>query len=392
MLLYVSWNSTTQNGDTEGNIKKGEREMATIDFGGVKERVVMRKEFPMGRARKILKKETIAIIGYGVQGPAQALNLKDNGFNVIIGQAKAFRKDWNRAKKDGWVPGKTLFDIEEAARRGTVIQMLVTDAAQKVIWPTIKKCLNPGDALYFSHGFSIVYKDQTKIIPSADVDVIMVAPKGSGTSVRRNFLSGAGINSSYAVYQDATGRAEERCLALGIGIGSGYLFPTTFESEVYSDLTGERGVLMGALAGVMEAQYDTLRSHGHSPSEAFNETVEELTQSLIRLVDENGMDWMFSNCSATAQRGALDWRPKFKKAVLPVFKDLYKSVKSGKETRRVISACGKKNYKELLDKELSVMGNSEMWRAGKAVRSLRPKEKAKTITKATKGVKGRKGN
>jgi len=363
--------------------------MATIDFGGVKEKVVMRREFPMSRARRVLKKETIAIIGYGVQGPAQALNLKDNGFKVIIGQSKAFRKDWNRAKKDGWVPGKTLFDIEEAAKRGTVIQMLVTDAAQRTIWPTIKKCLNPGDALYFSHGFSIVYRDQTGVIPPDDVDVIMVAPKGSGTSVRRNFLSGAGINSSYAVHRDATGHAKERCLALGIGIGSGYLFPTTFEGEVHSDLTGERGILMGALAGVMEAQYDTLRKNGHSPSEAFNETVEELTQSLIRLVDENGMDWMFSNCSATAQRGALDWRPKFKKATLPVFKELYRAVKSGKETRRVISACGKKNYKELLDKELAQMGDSEMWRTGTAVRKLRPREKAKAITRKTKGISGR---
>ena len=363
--------------------------MATIDFGGVKEKVVMRKEFPMSKARRALRNEVIAIIGYGVQGPAQALNLKDNGFKVIIGQAKQFKKDWNRAKKDGWVPGKTLFDIEEAARRGTVIQMLVTDAAQRVIWPRIRKCLNPGDALYFSHGFSIVYRDQTKVIPPADVDVIMVAPKGSGTSVRRNFLSGAGINSSYAVHQDATGRAKERCLALGIGIGSGYLFPTTFEGEVYSDLTGERGILMGALAGVMEAQYDTLRKNGHSPSEAFNETVEELTQSLIRLVDENGMDWMFSNCSATAQRGALDWRPRFKKAALPVFKELYKAVRSGKETRRVISACGKKNYKELLDKELAAMGSSEMWQTGAAVRGLRPKEKARTITRKTKGISGR---
>jgi ketol-acid reductoisomerase len=366
--------------------------VARIDFGGTKETVVTRKEFSLAKARKVLKKETIAIIGYGVQGPAQALNLKDNGFNVIIGQAKAFKKDWNRAKKDGWVPGKTLFDIEEAATRGTVIQMLVTDAAQRVIWPTIQKCLNPGDALYFSHGFSITYKKQTKIVPPKDVDVILVAPKGSGTSVRRNFLSGAGINSSFAVFQDATGNAEERCIALGIGIGSGYLFPTTFDSEVYSDLTGERGILMGALAGVMEAQYDVLRKHGHSPSEAFNETVEELTQSLIRLVDENGMDWMFSNCSATAQRGALDWRPKFKKAVTPVFKELYQRVRNGKETERVLRICGKENYKEILDGELSAMGSSEMWRAGAAVRSLRPKEKAKVITKATKGIGGRKSN
>ena len=364
--------------------------MARIDFGGVREEVVMRKEFPMSKARGVLKGETIAVIGYGVQGPAQSLNMKDNGFPVIIGQSRKFRKDWDRAVRDGWKPGKTLFDIDEAARRGTIIQMLVSDAAQKEIWPVIKKNLHPGDALYFSHGFSIVYKDQTKVIPPKDVDVIMVAPKGSGTSVRRNFLSGAGINSSFAVFQDATGRARQRCIALGIAVGSGYLFPTTFQNEVHSDLTGERGVLMGALAGIMEAQYDTLRAHGHSPSEAFNETVEELTQSLIRLVDENGMDWMYSNCSATAQRGALDWKPKFKKAVLPVFKELYKRVTTGAETRRVISTCGKTGYQQRLTEELAKMGNSEMWLAGKATRSLRPKEKAKKVTKATKGVAGRK--
>jgi ketol-acid reductoisomerase len=366
--------------------------MALIDFGGVKEQVVMRKEFPMTKARKVLRNETIAVIGYGVQGPAQALNMKDNGFNVIIGQSKAFKKDWNRAQADGWRPGRDLFDIEEAAERGTIIEMLVSDAAQKAIWPTIKKLLNPGDALYFSHGFSIVYKNQTKVVPPKDVDVIMVAPKGSGTSLRRNFLSGAGINASFAVYQDASGRATDRCIALGIAIGSGYLFPTTFKHEVHSDLTGERGVLMGALAGVMEAQYDVLRRKGHSPSEAFNETVEELTESLIRLVSENGMDWMYANCSATAQRGALDWKPKFKRAVLPVFKDLYARVASGAETRRVLTACGKPDYQRQLTEELGAMGNSEMWMAGKATRALRPKEPAKTISKTTKGIRGRASN
>lgn len=366
--------------------------MALIDFGGVKEEVIVRKEFPMSRARKVLKKEVIAVLGYGVQGPAQSLNLRDNGFNVIIGQASAFKKDWDRAIKDGWVPGKTLFEIDEAVRRGTIIQMLVSDAAQRAIWPVVKANLKAGDALYFSHGFSIVYSSQTKVIPPPEVDVIMVAPKGSGTSVRRNFLSGAGINSSFAVFQDATGRAQERCLAVGIGIGSGYLFPTTFEHEVSSDLTGERGVLMGALAGVMEAQYDVLREHGHTPSEAFNETVEELTQSLIRLVDEKGMDWMYSNCSATAQRGALDWKPRFKKAVMPVFKALYKRVVTGKEAGRVLEACSQPNYAELVTKELNEIGNSEMWRAGKAVRALRPKEAAKEVVKGTKGVSGRASN
>lgn len=366
--------------------------MAIVDFGGLKEKVVMRKEFPIAKARRILKSETIAVIGYGVQGPAQSLNMKDNGFKVIVGQSKEFKKDWDRAKNDGWKPGKDLFDIEEAAQRGTIVEMLVSDAAQKAIWPVIKKNLNPGDALYFSHGFSIVYKDQTKVIPPEDVDVIMVAPKGSGTSLRRNFLSGAGINASFAIYQDATGRARDRCMALGIAIGSGYLFPTTFKHEVYSDLTGERGVLMGALAGIMEAQYEIFRKNGHSPSEAFNETVEELTQSLIRLVDENGMDWMYLNCSATAQRGALDWKPKFKKAVMPVFKEIYRRVKSGEETRRVLSTCGRSNYQEQLTEELNAMANSEMWLAGKATRALRPKETAKKVSKTTKGIAGRKVN
>jgi ketol-acid reductoisomerase len=349
--------------------------MANIDFGGTEEEVTTVEEFPLEKAREVLKDETVAVIGYGVQGPGQSMNMKDNGIKVIVGQAKAFKNDWDRAVDDGWVPGETLFDIEEAAKQGTIIQMLVTDAAQKAIWPVIKQSLNPGDALYFSHGFSIVYKDQTQVIPPENIDVIMVAPKGSGTSVRRNFLAGSGINSSYAVFQDYTGRAKERTLAVGIAIGSGYLFPTTFENEVHSDLVGERGVLMGCLAGVMEAQYNVLRKNGHSPSEAFNETVEELTQSLIRLVDENGMDWMYSNCSATAQRGALDWRHRFRDAVDPVFEELYKSVVSGKETAIVMKANSAPDYKERLQKELDEIKNSEMWRAGAAVRSLRPQNR-----------------
>jgi ketol-acid reductoisomerase len=347
--------------------------MAKINFGGVIEDVVTREEFSLEKARDILKNETIAVIGYGVQGPAQSLNMRDNGFKVIIGQSPDFKEDWAKAVKDGWVPGKTLFPIEEAADKGTIIQYLVSDAAQRAIWPVIKPHLSKGKALYFSHGFSITYKEQTQVVPPSDIDVILVAPKGSGTSVRRNFLAGTGINSSFAIFQDATGKAKERTLAIGIAIGSGYLFPTTFEQEVYSDLTGERGVLMGALAGIMEAQYQVLRSHGHSPSEAFNETVEELTQSLIRLVDENGMDWMYSNCSATAQRGALDWKPKFRDAVLPVFKTLYEAVKSGAETKRVLESTGALNYKEGLNKELKEIHDSEMWQAGAQVRKLRPK-------------------
>ncbi|PKO03302.1 MAG: ketol-acid reductoisomerase [Chloroflexi bacterium HGW-Chloroflexi-5] len=345
--------------------------MAKINFGGVIEDVVTREEFPLSRAQEVLKNEVVAVLGYGVQGPAQSLNMRDNGINVIIGQ-KENLPEWDKAIKDGWVPGKTLFSLEEATKRGTIIQFLVSDAAQKMIWPIVKPFINEGDAIYFSHGFSIVYADQTGVIAPENVDVILVAPKGSGTSVRRNFLDGSGINSSMAVFQDFTGRAMERTMAVGIAVGSGYLFPTTFEQEVYSDLTGERGVLMGALAGVMEAQYDTLRKYGHSPSEAFNETVEELTQSLIRLVAENGMDWMYANCSTTAQRGALDWRPEFKKATLPVFEKLYNSVKTGEETRITIEANSKPDYQVKLSAELKEIHDSEMWQTGATVRSLRP--------------------
>jgi ketol-acid reductoisomerase len=345
--------------------------MAKINFGGVVEDVVTRDEFSLDYARGVLKNEVVAVLGYGVQGPAQSLNMRDNGINVIIGQ-KSGSPSYDKAVKDGWVPGKTLFSLEEAAGRGTVIQYLVSDAGQMMIWSKIRPYLTKGKALYFSHGFGIVFNDQTGIVPPKDIDVILVAPKGSGRSVRINFLNGSGINASYAIEQDATGRAKEKALALGIALGAGYLFPTTFANEVHSDLTGERGILMGALAGVMEAQYNELRKHGHSPSEAFNETVEELTQSLIRLVGENGMDWMYANCSTTAQRGALDWRHEFRKATEPVFARLYKSVISGNETRITLAANSAPDYKEKLAAELKEIHDSEMWQTGAAVRSLRP--------------------
>lgn len=352
--------------------------MAKINFGGTIEEVVTREEFPLSKAQETLKEETIAVIGYGVQGPGQALNLKDNGINVIIGQRKD-SKTWDKAVADGWVPGETLFEIEEAAEKGTIIQYLLSDAGQITLWPTIKKHLTPGKALYFSHGFGITYKDQTGIVAPENVDVILVAPKGSGTSLRRLFLEGKGLNSSFAIHQDATGKARDRAIALGIGVGSGYLFETDFRKEVFSDLTGERGTLMGAIQGIFAAQYEVLRNNGHSPSEAFNETVEELTQSLMPLVAENGMDWMYANCSTTAQRGALDWWKKFRDATLPVFNELYDSVSTGKESQRSIDSNSKADYRVKLDAELKELQDSEMWQAGKAVRGLRPENQAEEI-------------
>lgn len=345
--------------------------MTKIHFGKIAETVITREEFPLKKSLNTLKNKTIAVIGYGVQGPAQALNLQDNGFSVIIGQRKN-SATWEKAQKDGWIEGKTLFPIVEATKKADIICYLLSDAAQIELWPTIKPHLTPGKTLYFSHGFAVTYSKQTGIIPPKDIDVILIAPKGTGTTLRRIFLEGRGVNSSFAIYQNPSGKAEETAKAIGIGIGSGFLFPTTFEKEVFSDLTGERGVLMGAIAGIMEAQFELLRKKGHTPSEAFNETVEELTQSLIPLISENGMDWMFANCSTTAQRGALDWKVKFKKATAPVFKELYESVASGKEAEIVIKKNSKKDYREKLEKELKIMHDSELWQAGKKVRELRP--------------------
>jgi len=345
--------------------------MTKMKFGDVEENVVTRVEFPLKKAQVILKDETVAVLGYGVQGPGQALNMKDNGINVIVGQRRG-SKSWDKAITDGWVENETLFELDEAAKRGTIILYLLSDAGQKAYWPKLKPNLTAGKTLYFSHGFGITYSHETGIIPPADIDVVLVAPKGSGLTVRRNFLDGSGINSSFAVHQDFSGQASEKAKALGIAVGSGYLFETTFKNEVYSDLTGERGILVGALEGLFEAQYNELRKHGHSPSESFNETVEELTQSLIRLVGENGMDWMLANISTTAQRGALDWKDKFRDATVPVFEELYSEVENGNEARRTLEKNSDPNYRVELEKELETLSNLELWRAGKKVRELRP--------------------
>ncbi|MBI3832094.1 MAG: ketol-acid reductoisomerase [Planctomycetes bacterium] len=345
--------------------------MKTFTIGGVEETVIERTDVPPSELKKVLSKETVAVIGYGTQGRGQALNLRDNGVRTIVAVRPG--KSFELAKSDGWVPGKTLFsDIAEAVRKATVVEYLLSDAGQKANWATIRANLQEGAALYFSHGFSIVFRDQTGVVPPANVDVILVAPKGSGTTVRRLFLEGRGINASFAVEQDYTGRARERAVALGIAIGAGYLFETSFRNEVLSDLTGERGVLMGAIYGLMRAQYQILRKMGHTPSEAFNETVEEATQSLYPLIGENGMDWMYANCSTTAQRGALDWCKKFEEAAIPVFDELYEEVRSGRETARVLEANSRPDYHQQLQKELAEVRGDEIWQIGAIVRNLRP--------------------
>ncbi|KAI0716892.1 ketol-acid reductoisomerase [Earliella scabrosa] len=349
----------------------GTRGMKTLDFAGTKEVVYERSDWPLAKLQDYFKNDTLALIGYGSQGHGQGLNARDNGLNVIVGVREG-GESWKQAIEDGWVPGKTLFPIEEAINRGTIIMNLLSDAAQSQTWPTIKPLITKGKTLYFSHGFSVVYKEDTKVEAPPDVDVILVAPKGSGRTVRTLFKEGRGINSSIAVWQDVTGKAKEKAVALGVAVGSGYMYETTFEKEVYSDLYGERGVLMGAIQGLFLAQYKVLRKNGHTPSEAFNETVEEATQSLYPLIGQYGMDYMFNACSTTARRGALDWAKVFEETNLPVFERLYESVKNGSETRRSLEFNGRSTYREDLAKELKEIDEQEIWRAGKVVRSLRP--------------------
>ncbi|KAF1809682.1 acetohydroxy-acid reductoisomerase-like protein [Eremomyces bilateralis CBS 781.70] len=347
------------------------RGVKTIDFAGTKEKVYEREDWPREKLLEYFKNDTLALIGYGSQGHGQGLNLRDNGLNVIIG----VRKDgtsWKEAQQDGWVPGKNLFDIDEAITRGTIIMNLLSDAAQKETWAHIKPQLTKGKTLYFSHGFSPVFKHLTTVEVPKDIDVILVAPKGSGRTVRTLFKEGRGINSSVAVFQDVTGKAEEKAVALGVAVGSGYLYKTTFEKEVYSDLYGERGCLMGGIHGMFLAQYEVLRERGHSPSEAFNETVEEATQSLYPLIGANGMDYMYAACSTTARRGAIDWSKKFREALKPVFNELYDRVADGSETQRSLDYNSRPDYRELYEKEMKEIQDLEIWRAGKAVRSLRP--------------------
>lgn len=343
------------------------RGIKTIDFAGTKETVYEREDWPREKLQEFFKNDTLALIGYGSQGHGQGLNLRDQGLNVIVGVRKN-GASWKEAVQDGWVEGKNLFDVNTAIEKGTVIMNLLSDAAQSETWPAIKPLITKGKTLYFSHGFSPVFKDLTKVDVPKDVDVILVAPKGSGRTVRTLFREGRGINSSIAVYQNVTGQAKEKAIAMGVAVGSGYLYETTFEKEVYSDLYGERGCLMGGIHGMFLAQYEVLRERGHSPSEAFNETVEEATQSLYPLIGANGMDWMYAACSTTARRGAIDWSSRFKDNLKPLFNELYDSVRDGTETKRSLDYNSQKDYREKYEKEMQDIRELEIWRAGKAVR------------------------
>ena len=341
-----------------------------IDFCGFVEDITTRKEFPLERASETLKEDVISVLGYGSQGPGQAMNLRDNGFNVIVGQ----RKDsptWQKAIDDGWIPGETLFSLEEAAKKGTIISYLLSDAAQPLIWPRIKKYVD-GKTLYVSHGFPIHFSELTKIVPSPNTDVVMVAPKGAGLSVRRNFLNGSGINASYAVYQDASGQALEKAKSMGIGIGAGYLFPTTCEREVVSDHVGERAILLGELWALAESSYISLRNNEKlSPEDAFVQSSEQLTQVILPSIGKNGAEDIYRQAQAKGElQTVLKYQEDIRNGVLPLMEDLYQSCASGKEAEIALESNIKQNYRDDLNKELSAIDNSEIWSIGKKIRDI----------------------
>lgn len=343
--------------------------MKTFQVNGISETVLERSDFPADWVRAVLAGEKLAVLGYGTQGRAQALNLRDAGYSVILGQRPGPSHDL--ARQDGWREGQDLLPLAAAAERGTVLFYLLSDAGQRDFWPALLPLLTPGKALVFAHGFSLAYADQTGVRPPANVDVLLVAPKGSGTTLRRSFVEGRFLNVGFSVHQPATARANARCLALCHAIGGLNFFETTPRSETTCDLVGERGTLLGAIYGLWLAQYEVLRANGHSPLEAFNESVEEALSSLYPLIHERGIDWMYANCSTTAQRGALDWHLRFRDALLPLFAELYQAVASGAEAARALATNQRPDYRRQLEKELAAIADSEMWQAGRFIRELR---------------------
>ena len=314
--------------------------------------------------RDILRGQTVSVLGYGPQGMAQSMNLRDLNIPVNLG----LRKDgesWKKATNDGWLPGHNLFEIDEACNRGTIIKFLLSDSAQKSNWDTVKSNLKSNDTLYFSHGFGVHFNKYTNIIPPEDVNVILVAPKCSGNTVRKHFLESKGINSSYAIYQDVN-NAQEICLALGFLMGNNYLFETTFEKEVLSDLTGERCMLMGLIQGAFSAQYKVLRKNGHDPVESYNETVEEALDSLYPLIKEKGMDWLYENCSKTAQVGALEWSKQFEELLIPKIQECYDSVKDESEVKKIMNLD-----QEKLKQDLNELKEQELWQIHREMNNLK---------------------
>lgn len=244
-----------------------------------------------------LRGKVIAILGYGSQGHAHALNLKDSGFQVIVGLRRG--NSWMQAEKDGF----KVMSPAEATNQADLVVFLVPDQTQKQLYQEIEKNLRPGMALVFAHGFNIHF---SQIVPSSNVDVFMVAPKGPGHLVRRVYTEGGGVPALVAVHQDATGKAKELALAYAFGIGSARagVIETTFAEETETDLFGEQVVLCGGLSELIRAGFETLVNAGYQPEIAYFECLHEV-KLIVDLIYEKGITGMRYSISDTAEYGDL---------------------------------------------------------------------------------------
>jgi ketol-acid reductoisomerase len=294
------------------------------------------------------KKKTIAVIGYGSQGHAQAQNLRDSGVDVIVGQRKG-SDNHKLAVKHGFKPGVTLFTAAEAASKADFIQILLPDEVQAKIYETdILPHLTKGKTLIFSHGFNIHFK---YIKPPKGVDVILSAPKGPGHLVRSEFEKGGGVPGLIAVHQDASGKAKEKALAHAKGIGAirGGVYETSFKEETETDLFGEQVVLCGGLSELIKNGFQTLVDAGYAPEMAYFECVHEV-KLIVDLIYQGGLSWMRHSISNTAEFGDYTTGPKIvtdatRKAMKKALTEIQKG-KFAKDWMDEVHGNGMKNFRE----------------------------------------------
>src|ERR1700749_4012951 len=298
--------------------------------------------------KKALKGARIAILGYGSQGRAHALNLKDSGFDVVVGVRKK-GASWKKAKKDGLEVAEPV----DAAEGADLVAMLVPDLAQKALYAEVEKSLKKNAKLLFAHGFNIHSKH---IKPRKDLDVVLIAPKGPGGLVRRQYQEGRGVPCLIAVAQDATGKAHAKALGYAHGIGGtrGGVLDTTFAEETETDLFGEQAVLCGGATELVVKGFETLVEAGYQPEVAYYECLHEL-KLIVDLLHEGGLKKMHQFISDTAKHGDLTRGPRVindrtKKEMSKVLKE----IQTGKFARQWIeeNAAGQKNYRKMLAEDI----------------------------------------
>ena len=307
--------------------------------------------------KKALKGARIAVLGYGSQGRAHALNLKDSGFDVVVGVRKK-GASWKKAKKDGLA----VAEPADATEGADLVAMLVPDLAQKALYAEVEKSLEKGATLLFAHGFNIHYK---QIKPRKDLDVVLIAPKGPGGLVRRQYQEGRGVPCLIAVAQDASGKAHAKALAYAHGIGGtrGGVLDTTFAEETETDLFGEQAVLCGGATELVVKGFETLVEAGYQPEVAYYECLHEL-KLIVDLLHEGGLTKMHQFISDTAKYGDLTRGPRIvDDRVKNVMRKVLKEVQTGKFAKQWIeeSATGGKNYQRLLkedkDRQIEKVGS-----------------------------------